>query len=75
MMTGEEHRDLRGRDPLGRNRLWAGSALLLECLLLLRRMAQCIGKVLGSGVRRSELQSCLHCLLDFSILAYLSEPW
>lgn len=49
----------------------AKSILVPGYFVLLRRVAHCIGKVLGSGVRRSELQSWLHCLLDFLILASL----
>lgn len=54
--------------------MWVGSVrqeqtlsltLLPEYFLLLRHVVQCIGTVLGPGVRRSELQSCLHRLLDF----------
>lgn len=59
-------------DLLDRNGLCARSILVPGYFLLLRRMAQCIGKVLGPRVRGYELRSHLHCSLGFLILASLS---
>lgn len=73
-MTREEHAGLCGWDLLDRNGL-CQKRFVPGYFVLLRCVAQCIGKILGSGVRSFELQSRLHCILVFLILAYLSEPW